>query len=472
MLKDTLEKNILYMLTLVLVIYLINFIHSINPIIHPEKVGHLTYLWDTSINDMLKPFNSCRLDACIGRFRPLDYFIELLDALYLKYQIISTKSITWTPISTYIGLVISPLLFVLFNHRNKILSLVFVCFFFSSFQFLSDYYNYFRPGKHLALMFFIITSYLVIFKFDNLSNRIQLKYLPFFVIPALFDEQIIMFLFFYSTLFFILKRRFNTINLSLIIIFILYLIFTLSENLTAVETLSYLRDDSYSTKENIIKRINLFFSNSAVLNLETIKFVYLNNKLFSILAVVLSITIILNSFCKKNYFIHKLNKPKNYAVLIYLISGLFIFVTSAILHPGIISVKTQGLAYYFLIPGFIYVYTIFITIEEIKIKYFNQKITNLLKIILIISLPFIVQRNINVMSKELKWHADIWIEVNNKINNKDPNGYNFNTWQSGAHLTTIVNNGCDWAILDFETIGQTEKKIYKEYICEDFLKNK
>jgi hypothetical protein len=471
MLKESTERNILYLLTLMLIIYLVNFISNLNPLIHPEKVSNLTYLWDPSINDILKPFNSCRLDACIGRFRPLDYVFELLDALYLKYQIISTSNITWTPISTYIGVIISPLLFVFNNHRNKILCLVFVFLFFSSFQFLSDYYNYFRPGKHLAFMFFIITSYLVIFKFDNLLNKIQLKYLPFFIIPALFDEQIIMFLFFYSAVFFIIKRKINTINLSLIIIFVLYLAFTLGENITAIETIKYLRDDSYSSKENIIKRINLFLSNSFILNLETIKFVFLNNKFLSIIVSLVSTIIIANSFYTKNNFLNKLSKTKNYAVSMYLISGLFIFVVSAILHPGIIWGKTQGLAYYFLIPGFIYVYTIFITFENIKIKLSNINISYLLKIILIISLPFIVQRNINVMENNLKWHPNVWVEVNKKIKNNDPNGYNLHTWQSGAHLTTIVNNGCDFKSINMKSIGDIEKKIYKEYICESFLRD-
>ena len=155
----------------------------------------------------------------------------------------------------------------------------------------------------------------------------------------------------------------------------------------------------------------------------------------------------------------------------YLISGLFIFVVSAILHPGIIWGKTQGLAYYFLIPGFIYVYTIFITFENIKIKLSNINISYLLKIILIISLPFIVQRNINVMENNLKWHPNVWVEVNKKIKNNDPNGYNLHTWQSGAHLTTIVNNGCDFKSINMKSIGDIEKKIYKEYICESFLRD-
>jgi len=472
------KKSIIiyYFLVYTLVLSLIIFINNLHPLIHPEKVSNLVYLWDANINNFLKPFNSCRLDACIGRFRPLDYVFELIDALFIKYQIILTKKVNWVPLSTYVCIFFSPIIFAFINKRNKILSLIFIFLFFSSFQFLSDFYNYFRPGKHLAFLFFIATSYAAVFKYEELASSLRKEYLLIFLIPALFDEQIIMFIFFYSAVLFVKKRNVNTFNISLVIIFLLYLVFTLAEHMTALTTLKYLKNDSYRSKEFIMQRIDLFISNSLTLNFETLRFVFLNNKLITLIIFFTSLFTISSLFLRKFKFIQilagnrKFIKPlladKKQGILLYLLSGIFIYLASAFLHPGIFFGKTQGLSYYFLIPGFIYFYTIFITFENLNIKY-----SFIFKCIAVILLPFIVMRNLSAMNNNLVWHSNVWNEVNTRVeSNIFHGGWYLHTWQSGAHLTSLVNKGCKWEIINMESIGEIEKIVYKKYICESFLK--
>jgi hypothetical protein len=127
-------------------------------------------------------------------------------------------------------------------------------------------------------------------------------YLLLFLIPALLDEQIIMFIFFYSVVLFAKRRNVNTFNISLVIIFLLYLVFTLAEHMTALTTLKYLKNDSYRSKEFILQRINLFISNSLTLNFETLRFVFLNNKLITLIIFFTSLFTISSLFLRKFKF--------------------------------------------------------------------------------------------------------------------------------------------------------------------------
>ena len=113
---------------------------SLTPIIASEKVSHLNFLWDTNISDYKKLFLSCSLDACIGRFRPLNYTLEFIDSLFVNYIIISTGHVSWKPITNFILILLCPLIFFISNKKTPLVTIIVSALFFSSFQFLSNSY--------------------------------------------------------------------------------------------------------------------------------------------------------------------------------------------------------------------------------------------------------------------------------------------------------------------------------------------
>lgn len=436
-------------------IFLLFEYSNIKPLIHPEKVANLIFLWSEKANWFKSLYSSCNMDACIGRFRPLNYLLEYIDAIYLKSIMHINGSLSWKPLTTITTIILAPSLFLIFNKKNLFLALFFIALFFSSFQFLSNYYNYFRPGKEFSLLILIpILSYILYKKEKDIISSNNFSIL--LVTGSLLDEQVAFFLFFLLFAY-MLKNKFKNIKNSISIAFLwwvsLYFLFTGREKLTVISTYKYLKTDSYSTKDNVIERVHWLYSHFVPLSFETLKFIFLNNTTITILALVGSLGYLIKRKIKNARF-NEIDKKS----VFFFLSGFFIFIVSAFFHPAIVIGKTQGLAYYLIIPVFLMLYGIYTLYSEFK---FNKILIILTPLLLI----FIVYINLKNVNKQLAWVNEVWetASESNKINKN----FDFHSWQRGAQLTIEANNGCkNYAAMN---LNEIEQITFKKYVCE-FLK--
>jgi hypothetical protein len=462
---------------LISIAILIKYAH-ITPFIHPEKIANLTFLWDKSIPDFKKLFSSCTVDACIGRVRPLNYTLEFLDAVYLESLFKATGHTSWKPISNYIIIIFAPIVFFFSNKKYPIAALIISALFFTSFQFVSNFYNYFRPGKEFSLLF-LIPALSIIFSNDFRKNNQSSFVLILLIISCLLDEQIIFLVTFFGIAYFLFGESNKKINLytkTFLTVFTIYLIIIFFEGTNPFVTAKYLKNDAYADFGHIAERFGWFFKNSPMLFFEFIYFEFLGSKLLAcFVALFMFIYIFIGKYIS-NVLCKKTNRPfldsiiRNYSreesaifnAKILLTSTIFIWAVSSLFHSAIVIGQKQGLAYYMIIPSFIFIYSLYLVIAEPLEKYLEN-------VAIVLSIPLIIATityfNFKAINYELVWVKGVYIDVKNSINNQKR--YDFQSWQSGAIFTEIANYNCDYT--SFNT-NEIEKNIFIDKICS--FKNK
>jgi len=451
---------------------LIKYAH-INPLIHPEKISNLTFLWDKSIPDYKKLFSSCTVDACIGRVRPLNYTLEFLDAVYLESVFKATGNISWKPLSNYIIILFAPIIFFFSNKKNPIAALIISTLFFTSFEFISNFYNYFRPGKEFSLLL-LIPALSIIFSNDfrkNTKSRIALLLL---IASCLLDEQIIFLTAFFGAAYFVYGESNKKINLytkTLLTVLIIYLVIIFFEGTNPFVTAKYLKNDAYTDYHHIAERFGWFFKNSPKLFFEFIYFEFLGSKTLAWIVVsIMTLYIFLgkyifslikkkneNSYIKSILKYYSQEQTAIFNAKILLGSIVFIWAVSSLFHSAIVIGQKQGLAYYMIIPSFIFIYTFYLAIAAPLEKYL-ENITVVLAIPLIIaSITFC---NFKAINHELIWVNGVYADVKASISNRKR--HDFQSWQSGATFTEVSNLNCDYTELNLNSI---EKNIFIDKIC-------
>lgn len=456
---------------------LVKYAH-LTPLIHPEKISNLTFLWDKSIPDYKKLFSSCTVDACIGRVRPLNYTLEFLDAVYLESVIKSTGLISWKPLSTYIIILFAPIIFFFSNKKNPIVALIISTFFFTSFEFVSNFYNYFRPGKEFSLLL-LIPALSIIFSKDFRKNTQSTFALILLTASCLLDEQIIFLTLFFSVAYFLFGESHKKINIytkTLLLVFTIYLVIIFFEGTNPFVTAKYLKNDAYTDYHHIMERLGWFFKNSPKLFFECIYFIFLGSK--AVASIIISIVVlyiflgkyILGRIYKNtdntntnviyNYYLKEKTAIFNAKVL--LVSMVFIWALSSLFHSAIVIGQKQGLAYYMIIPSFIFIYALYLAIAAPLEKYL-ENLAAVLAIPLIVASITIL--NFKAINQELIWVKGVYIDVQSSILNRKRQ--DFQSWQSGATFTEIANYNCDYTDFNLNAI---EKNIFVDKIC--VLKNK
>lgn len=456
---------------------LIKYAH-ITPFIHPEKIANLTFLWDKSIPDYKKLFSSCTVDACIGRVRPLNYTLEFLDAVYLESLFRATGHISWKPISNYIIIIFAPIIFFFSNKKYPITALIVSALFFTSFEFVSNFYNYFRPGKEFSLLF-LIPALSIIFSSDFRKNTQSRLVLILLIISCLLDEQIIFLVTFLGIAYFLFGESNKNMNLytkTFLIVFAIYLIIIFFEGTNPFVTAQYLKKDAYTDYQHIAERFGWFFRNSPMLFFEFIYFEFLGSKSLACFVLLFMFTYIFIGKYISNVLRKKANTPfldsinRNYLreesaifnAKVLLISTIFIWAVSSLFHSAIVIGQKQGLAYYMIIPSFIFIYSFYLVIAEPLEKYLEN-------IVIVLAIPLIIASityfNFKAINHELIWVQGVYIDVKTSINNQKR--YDFQSWQSGAIFTEIANFNCDYT--NFNT-NEIEKNIFVDKIC--LFKNK
>lgn len=191
-------------------------------LLHPENFMYFQYYIERNglVEELLKPFNTCRVDACIDRFRPVSHLLSYFDA---NFDHLIQSKYFWSPTQIIVTILISIITYkflVSIGSNSTALSI-----YLSSIILVSPILNFastmnFRPAKILSS--FVLTY--LIYYWSNVK-KLTLSSAFLIIFLAFTDEMSVMLCMIYLVFFIFsnLKNR-EQINLGILLLLTILLI--------------------------------------------------------------------------------------------------------------------------------------------------------------------------------------------------------------------------------------------------------